>query len=198
MSASRHSLFFVAPFSVGAEAAEAVAVPSDPKFTADELAAEYQRGRLDGARESDQDIERRFVEFRSEVSSVLSGLFARLSEAEASVSKQVHAALPELTVEVAKRVLSGYTPPPDVVEGLCANAIAAVYPEVSDLEVVVGERDRGIIERIVPGWQSSFPGLKVCVNPTFSPGECQVRSRFGVIDARHEAKLRVLRRELEA
>lgn len=197
MSSSKHSLLFSAPFSL--EAAVAHESPGKPAeyFSAEQLAAEYKRGRLDGARETDQDVERRFVEFRSEVSSVLNGLFARLGDAESSVSQQIQAALPELALEVARRLLHGHTPPADAIEGMCAHAMSAVFPEVQDLEVVVGERDHGIVERLLPAWRNSYPGVKVCVNPGFAPGECQVRSRFGVVDARHEAKLRVLSRELQ-
>jgi len=198
MSSSKHSLVFSAPFVLEAAGAHGSQGKPAEYFSAEQLGAEYKRGRLDGARETDQDVERRFVEFRSEVSSVLNGLFARLGDAEASVSQQIQAALPELALEVAKKLLLGHTPPDDVIEGICAHAMAAVFPEVQDLEVVVGERDHVIVERLLPGWRNSYPGVKVCVNPGFAPGECQVRSRFGVVDARHEAKLRVLGRELQS
>ena len=197
MSCSKHSLVFSAPFSLEAAVAHEPQVNPPDYFSAEQLAAEYKRGRLDGAREADQDVERRFVEFRTDVSSVLNGLFARLAEAESSVSQQIQAALPELALEVAKRLLHGHTPPAEAIEGICAHAMAAVFPEVHDLEVVVGERDHGIVERLLPAWRNSYPGVRVCVNPGFAPGECQVRSRFGVVDARHEAKLRVLGRELQ-
>jgi len=197
MSLSRHSLVFSAPFSLEAPAAESNESKPAHHTSAEELAAEYRRGRLDGAREADQDVERRFVEFRSDVSSVLSGLLTRLGEAEASVSKQLQAALPELVLEVARKLLYGHTPSAEAIEQMCANAMGAVFPEVHELEVVVGERDHGIVERLIPAWSTSYPGVRVCVNPGFFPGECQIRSRFGTIDARHDAKLQILRRELQ-
>jgi len=197
MSTSRHSLIFTAPFSLEAPVATVDLEKPAKCFSAEELAAEYKRGRLDGAREADQDIERRFVEFRTDVSSVISGLLARLGEAEGSVSQQLQAALPELALEVARKLLHGHTPSAEAIEEMCTHAMGAVFPEVQDLEVIVGERDHGIVERLIPSWGTSYPGVKVCVNPGFAPGECQVRSRFGIIDARHDSKLQILRRELQ-
>ncbi|MEI8088465.1 MAG: FliH/SctL family protein [Opitutaceae bacterium] len=191
MAVTRHSISFTGPFVLAAEAIEPVR-----RFTEADLAAEFERGRREGARQNDNGVERRFVEFRSEVNGVQNGIFARLSEAEKMIAEQMRVALPELAVEVAKRVLAGYTPPQEVVEQLCAEAMKALFPEVQDLELIVGERDHAIIENLVPQWRATYPGIKVTIDPAFTSGECQVRSRFGVIDARHGAKVEALRREL--
>ena len=200
MNVSRHSLRFTEPFVLASEAVEpgradrAVAPGRDDR--AEALAGEFERGRREGARQTDAGAERRFVDFRAEVNAVQNGLFARLGEAEKMIAEQMRIALPELAVEVAKRVLAGFTPPPEVVTQACHEALQALFPEVQDLELVVGERDQAIIGRLVPDWRLTYPGIKVTIDPAFAPGECQVRSRFGVIDARHGAKIEALRREL--
>jgi len=191
MDVSRHSICFTGPFVLAAEAIEPVR-----RFTEAELAAEFERGRREGSRQGDNGVERRFVEFRSEVNGVQNGIFARLAEAEKLIAEQMREVLPDLAVEVAKRVLAGYIPPPEIVEQLCQEAMRALFPEVQDLELVVGERDHAIIESLVPDWRAKYPGIKVTIDPAFASGECQVRSRFGVIDARHGAKIAALRREL--
>ena len=73
-------------------------------YTAAEFAAEFERGRREGARQADTGVDRRFVEFRSEVSAVQNGLFSRLGEAEKLIADQIRVVLPDLAVEVAKRV----------------------------------------------------------------------------------------------
>ena len=93
-------------------------------------------------------------------------------------------------------MLAGFTPPPEVVAQLCQEALVALFPEVQNLELVVGERDHEIIARLVPEWKVAYPGIAVTIDPAFASGECQVRSRFGVIDARHGPKVEALRREL--
>ncbi len=191
MAVSRHSISFTGPFVLAAEAVEPVR-----HYTKAELAAEYERGRCEGARHADTGVEHRFVAFRSEVSAVQNGIFARLGEAEKMIAQQMRVALPDLAVDVAKRVLAGFAPPPEVVEQLCQEAMRALFPEVQDLELVVGERDHAIIESLVPEWRTTYPGIKVTIDPVLMAGECLVRSRFGVIDARHGAKVESLRREL--
>lgn len=191
MAVSRHSISFTGPFVLAAEAVESVR-----PFSAAELAAEFERGRREGARQADTGVDRRFVEFRSEVSAVQAGIFSRLGEAEKMIADQIRLVLPELAVEVAKRVLAGFTPPPEVVAQLCREALVALFPEVQNLELVVGECDHEIIASLVPEWRVTYPGISVTIDPAFASGECQVRSRFGVIDARHNAKVEALRREL--
>ena len=191
MAVSRHSISFTGPFVLAAEAVESVR-----PFSAAELAAEFERGRREGARQADTGVDRRFVEFRSEVSAVQAGIFSRLGEAEKMIADQIRLVLPELAVDVAKRVLAGFTPPPEVVAQLCREALVALFPEVQNLELVVGERDHEIIASLVPEWRVTYPGISVTIDPAFASGECQVRSRFGVIDARHNAKVEALRREL--
>ena len=191
MAISRHSISFTGPFVLAAEAVE----PERP-FSATELAAEFERGRREGALQADTGVDRRFVEFRSEVSALQAGIFSRLGEAEKMIADQIRVVLPELAVEVAKRVLAGFTPPPEVVAQLCQEALVALFPEVQNLELVVGERDHEIIASLVPEWRVTYPGISVTIEPAFASGECQVRSRFGVIDARHTAKVEALRREL--
>jgi flagellar biosynthesis/type III secretory pathway protein FliH len=106
MAVSRHSISCTGPFVLAAEAVEPVR-----QYTAADLAAEFERGRREGARQADTGVDRRFVEFRSEVSAVQNGIFSRLGEAEKMIADQIRVVLPDLAVEVAKRVLAGFTPP---------------------------------------------------------------------------------------
>jgi flagellar assembly protein FliH len=41
-----------------------------------------------------------------------------------------------------------------------------------------------------------YPGLRIRPEPAFGPGDCQVRSRFGVTDARLQTKLTALEHSL--
>jgi flagellar assembly protein FliH len=49
---------------------------------------------------------------------------------------------------------------------------------------------------MVPTWRVHFTNLRVTIDDTLSPGDCLVRSRFGVTDARASSKLESLRHEL--
>ena len=163
--------------------------------TAELLAARsagYQEGG-DAARDfSNQQI----VDLRSEMHTLQAGLLQRLSTAHEQLCEQVRAALPTLTVELGQRLLAGLVPPPELVEKLCREALDQLYPERDGLELVVGPRDAAALERLVPSWRVHFTNLRVTTDDTLNPGDCLVRSRFGVTDARASSKLEGLRHEL--
>jgi flagellar assembly protein FliH len=88
-------------------------------FSESEVAAvrveAYQKG-ADSARHfADQQM----VDFRAEVQALQDGLFAKLASAESLVISQLQDSLPGLVMEIARRLLGGYEPPPDAVARLC-------------------------------------------------------------------------------
>ena len=138
------------------------------------------------------------VDFRAEVQSLQEGLFAKLTESEALITQQVQAALPALVVEIARRLLAGFEPPAEAVQKLCSETLEQLYPESENLEVLVCPRDARLLEQISPSWKNRYAGLRITPTPSLSSGDCQVRSRFGITDARLSAKLETLSRELLA
>ncbi len=138
------------------------------------------------------------VDFRHEVQHLQDGLFDRLAGVESTIIAQVQAALPGLAIELARRLLAGYEPPTEVVQRHCCEVLEALYPERENLELLISPRDAALLEKIDPTWTSHYPGLRLTADPALSAGDCQVRSRFGVTDARLSSKLETLQRELAA
>ena len=99
-------------------------------------------------------------------------------------------------MEIGQRLLAGFVPPPELVEKLCREALDQLYPERDGLELVVGPRDAAVLERLVPSWRAHFTNLRITIDDTLNPGDCLVRSRFGVTDARGESKIASLKQEL--
>lgn len=163
-------------------------------------AAELIAARVDGYH-AGQDAAHDFsnqqiVELRAEMAAMQQGIFQRLTEAQETLSAQVRRALPELAVEIGQRLLAGFVPPPELVEKLCREALDQLYPERDGLELVVGPRDAAALERLVPSWRAHFTNLRITIDDTLNPGDCLVRSRFGVTDARGQSKIDSLRHEL--
>jgi flagellar assembly protein FliH len=151
----------------------------------------YQQG-SDAARAfADQQV----VEFRAEVQSLQNGIFARLAEAESLVASQVAASLPSLVEEIARRLLAGYEPSAETIQRVCDETLTQLYPEVDNLELIVSVRDAAILEKTTPEWRERYPGLRVTASAALSPGDCQVRSRFGLTDARLSSKAQSLARD---
>lgn len=154
--------------------------------------AAYQRG-VDAARAlADQEL----VEFRADIQQLSEGVFQKLSNLEPMLTAQLRDALPELAVEIARRLLAGFEPPPELVGRICEEALAEIFPERDNLELVVSARDAALLEKLNPDWLRRYPGLRIAADATLRPGDCLVRSRFGLTDARVETKLHALESSL--
>jgi flagellar assembly protein FliH len=158
----------------------------------EQMHAAYRRGAEAVRAASDQ----QWVELRSEMDRLSHGILERLSTIEPAVLEQLREVLPGLAVEIARRLLAGYEPPPEIVERLCCEALEQLFPEREGLELSLSPRDADLLARINPDWLQRYPGLRMRADPTLVPGDCQVRSRFGLTDARQETKLAALARSL--
>jgi len=154
--------------------------------------ASYHRG-VDAARAlADQQM----VDIRAEVAQLSGGVLAQLTTLEPALLVQMREALPALAVDIARHLLAGYEPPAETIERLCRDALDQLFPERDNLELMLCPRDTELFNQLNPGWLDRYPGLKVRPDPTLSPGDCQIRSRFGLTDARQQTKLEALARAL--
>ncbi len=136
--------------------------------------------------------DKQLVEFRADVRHLQDGVFARLAELEPALLGQIRSALPGLALDLARRVLAGFEPPPEVIERICREALDQLYPERAGLELILSPRDGALLNQLNPDWLQRYPGLRLRTDATLGPGDCQVRSRFGLTDARRDAKLETL------
>jgi flagellar assembly protein FliH len=154
--------------------------------------AAYGRGVDDARGSADQQM----VEFRADIEQLRDGVFSKIAQLEPMLVAQIREALPGLAVEIARRLLAGYEPPAEVVSRLCEEALAELFPERDNLELVVGPRDADFLTKLNPQWKERYPGLRITVESSLKPGDCQVRSRFGLTDARQQVKLTALAHSL--
>jgi len=154
--------------------------------------AAYHRG-VDAARAK---VDQQMVEFRADMQHLGDGVLQKVANLEPTLVNQLREALPSLALEIARRLLAGYEPPPEVVARLCAEALGELFPERENLELVVSARDAALLEQLNPAWLTRYPGLRIRAEPAFNPGDCQVRSRFGLTDARLHTKLSALEHNL--
>ena len=157
-----------------------------------ELAARTEEAYRKGVDATRDAVDQKIVELRVDMEQLSTGVLDKLATVEAATVQQLRDALPALAVDLAKRLLAGYEPPPEIVAKLCHEALEQLFPEREGLELSLCPRDAELLEQVSPGWLARYPGLKVKVDASFAPGDCQVRSRFGLTDARQETKLAVL------
>lgn len=154
--------------------------------------ASYRSG-VDAARAlGDQQM----VEIRAEVAHLSNGVLQQLSHVEAGLLSQLREQLPALALDIARHLLAGYEPPVETIDRLCRESLDQLFPERENLELLLCPRDVELFARFNPGWLERYPGLKIRAELTLAPGDCQVRSRFGLTDARQQTKLDALARAL--
>jgi flagellar assembly protein FliH len=161
-----------------------------------ELSARSQEAFRRGVDSARALADQQMVEFRADVSALSDGVLKRIAGLEAALLAQLAAALPDLGMEIARRLLAGYEPAPEVVARLCREALEELFPERENLELLVSPRDAEILAGLDPAWVQRYPGLKISSEPGLVPGDCQVRSRFGLIDGRVATKLSALQGSL--
>jgi flagellar assembly protein FliH len=161
-----------------------------------ELAAKveeaYRRG-VDAARGA---ADQQMVELRADIEQLSQGVLQRLAAAEPALLGQLREALPGLALEIARRLLAGFEPPPELIEKFCREALDQLFPEREGLELSLCPRDAEQLSRLNPDWLQRFPELKVCTDAALAPGDCLVRSRFGLTDGRQQTKLAILQHSL--
>jgi len=165
-------------------------------ITETELAAKLQeayRAGVDAARAS---ADQQMVEARAELAELSEGVLHKLAALEPALLAQVRDALPSLAVEISKRLLVGYEPPAEMVGHLCRDALEQLFPEREGLELSLCPRDSALLTSLNPDWLARYPGIVVRPDPAMVPGDCLVRSRFGLTDARQATKLAALAHSL--
>lgn len=170
------------------------AVPgrSSRLHTETEVAARTQAAYREGIDAARAAADQQMVEFRADMGHLSENVLGKLAGLDAVLLAQLREALPGLAVELGRRLLAGYEPPPAVVAKLCQETLEQLFPERDGLELSLCPRDAGLLTDLNPGWMQGYPGLKVRVDATLAPGDCQVRSRFGLTDARLATKLAAL------
>lgn len=165
-------------------------------FSESELAAREEAAYRRGVDASRALADQQMVEFRADIEQLGEGVFKKLAAVEPALVAQLRETLPALAVEIARRLLAGYEPPADVVSRICEEALAEIFPERDNLELTLSTRDAALLEKLNPEWLRRYPGLRICAEASLKPGDCQIRSRFGLTDARLDTKLAALQHSL--
>jgi flagellar assembly protein FliH len=141
-------------------------------------------------------VNHQLVEIRTDVQRLSEGVFRKLAEIEPTLVTELREALPGLALEIARRLFAGFDPDKEMLERLCREALDQLFPEREGLELTLCPKDAELIGSLNPDWMSKYPGLRLNTDASLSRGDCLVRSRFGVTDARMATKLAALERGL--
>ena len=172
------------------------AAPS-PMVPVEEVEAARAKGYQSGFEDASAAIEAQLVEQRQEVSHLQQKTFQALAAHHESLSRQLRAAVPDLTMDIVRRVLGGMEPDPAAVMRIVNEVLQGIAPGPEVMEVSLSARDLKLIETYQSGFRDRYPQILFRTDPDLRPGDCVVTSRFGSLDGRLATKLRSVDRLLE-
>jgi len=201
---------------LGPEPVPAAEVESREK-TASEL------GKREALEEARQELQRMRTEFGDRHDQVLATLQNQFSEMTQELIKR----LPELTIALTERILGEISLDRDMIVGIVTNLIGEFATEDEKLEVFLSPEDlkllkagdklakedpeevpetddfSGALAGLFDGIGGSeallegYPNVVFHEDPELGQGDCQIKSRFGLVDGRILTKLNKVAQELD-
>jgi flagellar assembly protein FliH len=158
------------------------------------LAAQYERGRIEGQRALNEQLFRQ----RSEVHEFLNGICRSLQAAVPQVVRDTEQALVDLALAIARKLVADLPISSDLIEAIVRESLANVEGS-SELHVDLHPADLEVLRQVnspllaAPGQPGA---IQFHSSSDVTRGGCLVRTSFGVIDARRETKLALIEQEL--
>ena len=162
----------------------------------EDLQASFERGRLEGERA----LHEQLVRQRAEVMELQTGILASLRDAVPQVARECERTLVTLALEAAQRLVAGLPVSVEMIEATVKEACAAVE-DTAEFTVQLHPEDLTLLERtnspvLLP--QGGRERIHFQATAQITRGGCVVQTRFGVIDARRETKIELLRTALSS
>lgn len=156
----------------------------------------YERGRHDG----EKTLREQLLQQRSEMVQMQQGVVDALRRAAPHVIQQSEAAMIQLALEAAQKVVAGLPISVELVEAVVRETLRQAE-DTTEVTVQLHPDDLELLRRhespVLKGAPGSGP-LRFVSSSEVTRGSCLVQTRFGLIDARRETKLEQLRESLSS
>lgn len=159
-----------------------------------ECQAAYERGRTEG----ENALGEQLVQQRAEVKHLVEGVLQSLQQAVPQVIRDTEVHLVELTLQIAQKLVGELPVTSDMVEAVVRDALEQVEG-AADFHIRLHPADLELLQKIgspLLGTAGETRTAHFHSSAEVTRGGCLVQTRFGVIDARRETKLDLLKRSL--
>ena len=129
---------------------------------------------------------------RSDATALIDGAFSRIQDKYEAALGQMRAILPQLVGEAARRVVAGVPVNAELVKAVVRDLLEEVAPGAESVEVQLSAADLARVSGFEQELGHKFPSIHLMENRELLPGDCVVRTRFGVIDGRISSKLKAV------
>lgn len=165
-----------------------------------QLAEREQTAFENGVVMGERAMSEQLLRLRSEVSELQKGVLDSLRHALPQIIKDSEAGLIALALEAARKFVAGLPVSAERVEAVVREALEQVE-ETTDFSVHLHPEDLALLQKVNSPILEPIPGgakFHFQSSPEVSRGGCLVHTRFGLIDAQPETKLKQLEQTLTA
>lgn len=171
--------------------------PPGPSFSEQEIETARSESYKRGFEDASAMVETQIVEQREEVMHLQQKTLQALADHHDTLTKQLRDMMPELTMEIVRRMLGGMTPTKEAVAQIVNEVLQGIAPGPEEVEVCLSAGDLKMMETYQAGLRERYPKISFRVDPALRPGDCIVTSKFGALDGRLETKLRSVDRLMQ-
>lgn len=164
----------------------------DPRPDTAEMERLQQEAYERGFKDASVNVSQQILDQRQELSEVCDTLFKSMETGVVDAVRDIRSALPGLTMQALKRVLSRVTIDRDVIVGVVEELLTEIGPDVGPIEVRLHPQDLEFIQELDSQLARNHPGLRLVADEALARGDCQAMTRFGKVDGRLENKLEQL------
>jgi flagellar assembly protein FliH len=157
--------------------------------------AAFERGLAEGEKRLGEQLLRQ----RTELLELQNGVLASLREAVPQVVRQSESALIQLALEAVQKLVGDLPVSAGMVEAAVRSALAQVEAS-AEFHVYLHTDDLALLQKCNSPVLLPAPGneaMRFQASPEVTRGGCLVQTRFGVVDARRETKLELIRQSLK-
>lgn len=148
----------------------------------------YQRG----VEESRNALEAEIIRVSAAAEAANHGALSRLAEKHEQAVAQMRALLPRLVVDATARVVAGIPVDANFVKAVVSDLLNDVAPGAENVEIQLCPEDAVKVAGFDQELRHKFPTLRLVENSDIAPGDCLVKTRFGVLDGRMSSKLKAV------
>ncbi|MGF1483011.1 MAG: FliH/SctL family protein [Opitutales bacterium] len=167
-----------------------------PAVPAEALQGLCQQARQEGQASVEEVCNRQIHETREEMLHLQQHVLQAVEKEFAELKRTLSERLPELVLRVAEEVMGALPIDQQLVRTVVEKHVADAAPGDSEVEVRLHPDDRGLVEGLDAQLAERYPQLVFRADPELARGDCQVRTRFGLVDARRETRLRNLAEQI--
>ena len=159
-----------------------------------DVEAAFQRGRIDGERSLSEQLLRQ----RAAVVDLHNGVLASLRDAVPQVIRDTENVLIEIAFEVARKIATGAPIDAAQLQAAVQEAVAQAA-DTTELTVQVNPADLALLQALKSPMLNpqDNKNIQMVAASHISRGGCVVQTRFGIIDARRETRVEMLRNSLQ-